>query len=553
MDKLIFNQLKFHKDSLGEINNEYLKNYPIIYILYGQGKLQAYIGETTSVVNRMNNHLNNPKRRKAEMTEMILIGHEKFNQSATYNLETNLISAFIADQKYQIQNVSQTRRQAMHNYYEKQYYHKEVFEKVWKTLKDNKVVNHELKDLENKDIFKLSPYQSLSSEQYEIKEKIINYCKKHINDVDRKHIYAIKGDAGTGKSVVLMSIFNTIQDLAHDDSSALKNTNNFLLVQHAEMIKTYKSIASSLPNIKKKNILKPTEFINKKAQADVVFVDEAHLLLTQPDKYNNFKQDNQLTEIVKLAKVVVCIFDANQVLRTQSYWNEAQFEAIISQIPNVDHTMMELTTQFRMNNAVSVSQWIEAFVKKKQILPFPDLSKTDYDFRIFDSPEKFKRAIEERNKQYNLSRIVATFDYEHKKNGDSYLVDLGGIPMPWNSTNDKRTWAEIPETIHEVGSIYTVQGFDLNYVGVILGPSLDYDITTNQLVVNIEQNKDTGGKRKRRDVDNQLLHQEMLEKQILNAVNVLMTRGVKGLYLYPANDSLRQKLLSIQANGHQNH
>lgn len=122
---------------------------------------------------------------------------------------------------------------------------------------------------------------------------------------------SIEGDAGTGKSVLLSSLFNTIQDLSNDMDSVLNNKNNYLLVNHAEMLKTYQNIAKSLPNLKKKQIMRPTSFINQMTKsgemADIVLIDEAHLLLTKDDKYNNFHYQNQLEEIIKRSKITIVI------------------------------------------------------------------------------------------------------------------------------------------------------------------------------------------------------------------------------------------------------
>src|SRR5699024_11843572 len=101
---------------------------------------------------------------------------------------------------------------------------------------------------------------------------------------DKPSVYFIKGEAGTGKSVVLSSTFNTIQDLSYTkDENDLQGTENYLLVNHEEMIKTYKAISDSLPNLKKKNFIKPTPFItayNKvKINTDINLINEAlHLL-----------------------------------------------------------------------------------------------------------------------------------------------------------------------------------------------------------------------------------------------------------------------------------
>lgn len=543
LSDFIIEKHNFDSSELLSIKSKFLDQYPIIYILYNEKKKpQVYIGQTVQVNNRMRDHLSNSKRKN--LTDAILIGHERFNQSATYNIETNMINHFIGDEKFTLQNVSQTREVQMHGYYQKQYYDEELFNTLWEELYEHDIVENSLDVIRNKDIYKLSPYTELSEEQLLVKEKIIDYTRENILK-DKKKVFIVQGEAGTGKSVVVSSLFNTIQDYRKDKTSSLYNTNNYLLVNHGEMIKTYETIAESLPNLTKNRILKPTTFINqmekKEETADVVIVDEAHLLLTQKDAFNNFNFDNHLNEIIKRSKVTVIIFDPKQVLKLKSYWD---YDALEDIKQNYDADIYELSDQFRMLSSYELNNWINNFIDKKIIeLPKPDGT---YDFEIMESSEAIKNKINEKNATKGLSRIVSTFDYEHKKDGGTYYVDEEGLNMPWNTTDSSYTWAERPDTVHEVGSIYTVQGFDLNYVGVIIGPSIDYDYTSNQLIIRTDKYKDRGGFTGKGDMNDREV-EAAKEKIILNSLNVLLKRGVHGLYIYAVNENLRKKLLELQA------
>src|SRR5690606_31279330 len=102
---------------------------------------------------------------------------------------------------------------------------------------------------------------------------------------------------------------------------------------HTEMLKTYQKIAGKLKTLKKNNFDKPTPFINKhkkaNQKADIVLVDEAHLLLTRPDRFNNFKENNHLEEIMKYSKIVILVFDDKQVLKMKSYWNKNKLLSLV--------------------------------------------------------------------------------------------------------------------------------------------------------------------------------------------------------------------------------
>ncbi|MFL2030458.1 DNA/RNA helicase domain-containing protein [Loigolactobacillus zhaoyuanensis] len=350
---------------------------------------------------------------------MLIIGEEEFNKSATVNLETRLINLFLAD-NFDLFNTKQTKLLSTNDYYQKSYYNDIVLKDLWDDLKNNRhLVDQTIDFLENSDIYKISPFKSLSSSQLMLKEAVIETSREWLKDfeIDQGHaIYIIKGEAGVGKSVVLSSIYNEIQNISRNKKSKEDNlykTNNYLLVNHNEMLKQYHHLAKHLKNLSKNHILKPTSFINdvdrgKHEIADVTLVDEAHLLLTSKDKYNSFDHQNQLTEIIKRSKITVLFFDPKQFLKLKSYWSESDLEPFKKQYRYKEFC---LTEQFRINAGPSVINWIDDFVAEK-IDAFPKIDEHGerYDFRIFDDGKAMFKAIEEKNKQFKLSRVVSTFE-----------------------------------------------------------------------------------------------------------------------------------------------
>lgn len=390
---------------------------------------------------------------------------------------------------------------------------------------------------------KLSPFQKLSSTQEKLKNDILEFCKAH--QKDEHAIFVIEGDAGTGKSLVINSIFNDLQRMARGnlEGDCFSGKENYLIVNHPEMMKLYTNISEDFPYIRKKDFERPTTFINKmnklKKRADVVLIDEAHLLLTRPDKYNRFNQNNHLEEIIKLARIVIIVFDEKQVLKFKSYWNKNTLSKILNGFPV---KTFYLTDQFRMHANVDVLEWIKNFCLKK-VTTFP--KKQDFDFRCFDDAQEMYELIKQKNRQCGLSRIVATYDYPYRLDGKEHFIDEGRFHLRWDLSkpDEKLPWAERPDTINEVGSVYTVQGFDLNYIGLILGPSVTYDAQADSLCLDTSRYEDSAafaGK-------DGLVQPEQIKEQImLNAINVLMTRAVKGLYLYAHDPVLREKLLQEQ-------
>src|SRR5699024_9766701 len=184
--------------------------------------------------------------------------------------------------------------------------------------------------------------------------------------------------------------------------------NNYFLVNHPEILKVYRQIAGTLPNLLKKNFQRPTTFINqldkKNEHADIVIIDEAHLLLSKPDHYNNFYHENQLLELIKRSQVVVLVIDFRQVLRMKSLWTPRRLQKLLAPYP---HLTLRLQQQLRMQAPASLVDWINQFTDGK-IQPLPPLNQTTYDFRIFDDAEAMRQLIVKQNQRVGLARMLRT-------------------------------------------------------------------------------------------------------------------------------------------------
>lgn len=401
-------------------------------------------------------------------------------------------------------------------------------------------VNKNKVEIENSDIYKISPFKNLTEEQIEIQYSIIEFCKANISKKGH-HVLIINGDAGTGKSVLLSSTFKKIVDLSNDNDNALSgHKNNVILVNHSEMLKTYQNIAKNIKGMKKKQFLKPTTFINNKVsdnfKYDITFIDEAHLLLTQSDNFNNFKGDNHLEDIISKSKITILFYDEMQVLKYKQYWDNEVLRKVISEHNTIK---FELTKQMRINSNPETQEWINQLVKKRvNKIPYDSV----YEIKVFEDAKEMYEQIKTMNNTFGLSRVVSTFDYLHKKDGNIYYVEEGDFKLPWNTTDETKSWAERANTINEVGSIYTIQGFDLNYVAVILGPSITFDKKSNQIVIEPSFYRDTEAFR---GINKLEIHKQkkIKEQIILNSLNVLLKRGTKGLFLYASNKELREELM----------
>jgi len=154
----------FNKKSLDKINeNTWVKNqWPLVYFIQNEGKRVAYVGESTNFSNRIKNHLANP--RKANVFNQIsIIGSDKFNKSATLEIESKLIQYISSEGTYELQNGNHGL--INHSYYQQDLY-KNLFKDIWGKLIEGKIVSKSLEEIENTELFKYSPYKSLNEDQY---------------------------------------------------------------------------------------------------------------------------------------------------------------------------------------------------------------------------------------------------------------------------------------------------------------------------------------------------------------------------------------------------
>ncbi|MBP2622478.1 DNA/RNA helicase domain-containing protein [Streptococcus oricebi] len=514
-------------ENIENLLGERVIQYPVLYLLYSQSNRHAFLGETVQIQHDLLQHL-----RKGHYERLLLMSHEHLHQSALYTIEGKLLNYLLADEGFILDNLTTSRTRIQHRYYQQTYYQKELFRDLWEALLEAGFVKQGAQEIENRALFKLSPYHDLSLDQAAIKEELITSYQDLLKEEKRVLVF-IRGEAGTGKSVLLSSLFSSLQEMTTKSS--------YLLVNHQEVLKTYHALSQRLTSLKEEQILEPEQFIAQVKETDLVLVDEAHLLLATG------RSKTQLSDILSRTRMLVCIYDEYQLLRLQSHWDSKSFLASLGQDQDVLVRDFELTDQIRMRSSQEVWRWVDTLVKERKIEPIPmnHSGKNLFDFKIVKSAEDLKRLIAYRNRDVGLSRIVATYDYPYKPDGASYLVDPQGLALPWTLMKEDATWAERPDTLDEVGSIYTIQGFDLNYVGVLLGPSIAYDPKQGSLVLKSELYQDPAAFQGMTDL-NPEEERRQRERIILNSLNVLMKRGVKGLYIHAVNPALRDHLLDLQ-------
>ena len=562
--------LKIFQESLmrdaSEKEQDILLQFPTVYIHNWKNTddYEVYIGESNNIIHRTKQHYDAGMDERKWQHQLLLqdaslyvIGHEHFNKSMTLDIENRLMLYMMSVDR--VRKIHNLRGNPQSRYYPDSEMD-DIFRMVWKKLRrDNKELFPSESAIKDSAVFKASPLHKLTEEQEEIKKNIIQRVFEALKTGKRGQLLFIEGEAGTGKTVLNSSTFYEL--FASAEERELEPLKCCMMVNHDEQITVYEQIAQKLGLVERYGevVYKPTSFINRHTvdePIDVAFIDEAHLLLTQGKQ--SYQGENQLKDIIERARVTVVMFDENQILTTEQYW-ESQILNQYRELAKCQNNYFELKNQLRIKSSEEMIEWIDDFTKKRKVSTVPQNSG-GYEIRIFESPLELEKALKEKaaDENHKLSRLIATYDWEYssKPPADARLIKywevmIGHWHKPWNRELDRElgkkekrankslSWAEQPQTIEEIGSTFTIQGFDLNYAGVILGPSVKY--RNGEVIFDPSASYNAKAVRNRTLSDGS--KQKFGEELIQHEVRVLMTRGVEGLYIYACDDALREALL----------
>ena len=529
-------------------NVEYGEDWPVVYII--NNDKEAYVGETVNAAIRAGQHFKNPQRRK--LTKISLITDDNFNKSVILDLENYLINYMSADGVFQLQNSNMGMHP--HSYYQKDQYESE-FQKIWEELRKEHLAKNTIKFIENTDLFKYSPYKSLNLDQYRVVDAIVQKLADNIES-NKGQTLLVEGGAGTGKTVLaiyLMKLLseagtgNIEMDLEMDPGyryisenlRKLKKMKIGLVVPMQSLRSTVKKVFKGVRTLKTSMVLSPTQV--PKDYYDLLIVDEAHRLRQRKAlaQYPAFDRNNQkfglgnegteLDWIIRSSKNQVLFYDSMQTVKPSDVDAE-QFARLQKRIGK--RNIFELRSQFRCNGGDDYIQYIKDVLSDNP----PDERKSfvySYDLRLFDDANEMISAIKENDKLYGLCRVVAGYSWKWKSKTNSSLMDItiDGVQYQWNTVN--KDWVNSDNAINEIGCIHTIQGYDLNYAGVIFGNEIKYDRQKQRIVVDKHNYHDLQGKTALKDINE-------LRDYITNIYATLMTRGIRGTYVYVCDEALRE-------------
>ena len=368
----------------------------------------------------------------------------------------------------------------------------------------------------------------LLDEQKTVLETIVDRATKGM--VDRKQVLVIKGGPGTGKSVIAINALSRL--------SALRMNVRYVTPNAAPRTVFEAKLQGVLPGVTIGSLFSGSaSYVGVEPDSyDVLIVDEAHRLKLR-SQYSK-GGENQIREIIESARTVVFFIDEAQKVTWQDIGEIAAIEEFAA-LHEADVEHLELTSQFRCGGSDDYLDWLDGTLGIK--LDRGGFTSDRFDFRVLRNPNELRDLVAKRNSINNKSRIVAGYCWDWKSKKDPKLSDIV-IPefdfqATWNLASQEGRWIVEPDSFDQIGCIHTCQGLELDYVGVIVGP--DLAIEGGELVTVPEERAKTDrsmhGFKKERKIDPKSAERKA-DELIRNTYRTLMSRGMKGCYVYCTDD-----------------
>ena len=344
----------------------------------------------------------------------------------------------------------------------------------------------------------------------------------------KKQVVIVQGGPGTGKSVIAINLLGALIARHRNVRYVSKNAAP-RAVYEAKLTGTFTRTRIS-------NLFSGSgAFVNDEADSyDTLIVDEAHRLNEKSGLYRNLG-DNQVKELIRSARCTVFFVDDDQRVTLLDIGHTEELRRHAREF-GAEVTELELSSQFRCNGSDGYLAWLDHTLDIRETAN-PTLDTTEYDFRVFNNPADLHALVELKNRANNRSRVVAGYCWKWPSRKDTQAWD---IEMPqfdyrrrWNLDKDGSLWIVTPGSVEQVGCIHTCQGLELDYVGVIIGPDLAYRdghiVTDATKRASSDQSVKGLKSMLKADPASSLALADAIVK---NTYRTLMTRGMKGCYVY---------------------
>ena len=375
-------------------------------------------------------------------------------------------------------------------------------------------------------------------EQKVVYETALDLARKSQNG--NKHVLIVQGGPGTGKSVLAIQLMTELTKEGIACQYVSKNSAP-RDVYAAKLTGTYRQ--SFVNNL----FVGSGRFVDVPENAlGVIIADEAHRLAEKSGFYGN-QGDNQIREIINASKCSIFFIDDRQRVHVKDIGSTTVIQRIAEDCGCKVH-IMKLESQFRCNGSDGYLSWVDNALQIAETANI-NLSSADYDFRVFDNPNDLFNTIVRKNVGRNKSRVVAGYCWEWNQ-GDMNIPDIV-IPefefeKKWNLASEGNLWIIGEHSINQIGCIHTCQGLELDYVGVIMGPDIRYRNGRVVTDVSAHPGRDAavkGLKGRVKNGDYQAL--QISDEIIKNTYRTLMTRGMKGCYVFCCDLALSNYLKSL--------
>lgn len=380
--------------------------------------------------------------------------------------------------------------------------------------------------------------------QQDIYEKALNMAQETFK-TNEKHVLIVKGGPGTGKSAVAIQLFAELYQrkiVAHYTTmngaprkvyfEELKNT------EDQEYVRNLFTGAYAYDAAKTNEI-------------PVIIVDEAHRL-KEKTYVGKVRGNNQIREIINAANFSIFFIDEDQIVTDNDIGTIEEIKRCcnINNVKEENIQVKELKSQFRCKGSTGYLAWLDNMLEIRETANHI-LDTKEYDFRVVDSPDELDKLIIERN-EGNKARLVAGYYKEWISKDDDTKFDFvlsNTFKKKWNMNKKSKPWAIRRDSISEIGCIHTCQGLEFDYIGVIIGTDLRFE--NGNVITDLSQNANSD---KTSLVHTKALYkkepekaQKIADKIIKNTYKVLMTRGLKGCYIYcedkPLAEYIKSKLI----------
>lgn len=544
-----------------------LTNWPVVYTL-DDGR-EIYVGETLSAAKRLRQHRDSEA--KKHLTAVRVVLHEHFNKSAALDLESFLIRMFAGEGKYHVLNRN-------HGIVDADYHERADrrgdFHDIFEEFSAQGLFERSIPEIEQSDLFKLSPFKTLTPEQALAVEDVLKSLKATWDTGTRlPGTIVVEGDPGTGKTIVAVYLMKLLQDLATvteeemaedidpDGRFAEFFTPSFrekvrtgdvgLVVPQQSLRKSIQRVFRQTKQLSEDMVVDPFAVGVGDKDYSVLIVDEVHRLnhranqasAKQNTRFGQINEklfgydDDEFTQVDWLmarSGTQVFLVDREQTVRPA----DLPRRVLDRMITSADHEghRHTLASQLRLRAGEKYIPHVRALLEGRAV---GAVDVGDYEFAMYSDVNAMHRRIKEPDAVHGLSRLAAGFAWPwlSKKDKSAYDIHLDGCALRWNTT--PTDWVNAKGSLDEVGSIHTLQGYDLNYAGIIIGPDLRYDASIGEVVFDRSNYFDTRGKQNnpRRAI---VYSDEDIREYVINIYRVLLTRGIRGTFVYVCDPALRE-------------